>query len=420
MIDLALCYVPKRDHNSPPLALGLLKAIVEQEGYKCKVIDFNYKYYANNETIILDNWIDEIIALNPKWVGLSAMSTKSGKMTLMFIRSLKNRAPNIKIMVGGSYLTIPKQKYMTSRDHILNLADVCVIGEGEVGILEAFNTDQKIIEGKQPDLNSLPFADYSDLNMSNYKTIDIISSKGCVNQCRYCDLNFNAKYRVRDGELTAKEILYNKEKYGINSFLFADNLINGSIKEYRKLFNILSGKGLELEGQLFCDKRLTNDDFKLAKDAGISLVNIGLESGSERIRKEMGKSFFSNSDFLKMLGYMRNHGIPAKIQIIIGWPSETENDFKETLDIIQEIAKYRDIIDRVKGNPMLVTDHMRVFNDFDFDYENYIDWSVGDNNVQVRVNRYFRLKDHCKDLNLEFDEFNKDRLLGELKKHVQI
>ena len=101
MIDIVLCYVPKRFPDAPPLSLGLLKAIVEQKGYKCKVIDFNHKPVEE-----LENWVSEVISLNPKWVGVSAMSTDSGRVALRFISSIKKKAPHIKIMVGESVVDI--------------------------------------------------------------------------------------------------------------------------------------------------------------------------------------------------------------------------------------------------------------------------------------------------------------------------
>lgn len=71
-------------------------------------------------------------------------------------------------------------------------------------------------------------------------TFFIESSRGCVRKCKFCNIPTSTEsYRFRSGQRIAEEMISLKEKYGVNRFVFADNLVNGSIKHLVQFCNEL-------------------------------------------------------------------------------------------------------------------------------------------------------------------------------------
>ena len=64
--------------------------------------------------------------------------------------------------------------------------------------------------------------------------------------------------------------------------------------------------------------------------ANICSVNIGLESGSERVRRDVLKRYYSNADVLRTVHAARAHGMQVALYNLVGLPGETRRDFLET------------------------------------------------------------------------------------------
>ncbi len=73
--------------------------------------------------------------------------------------------------------------------------------------------------------------------------------------------------------------------------------------------------------------------FEACKRANILNLNIGLESGSERVRKEILKRNYSNDDVIKTINLAKKYGLSYNFYVMIGIPGETIEDFKETIKI---------------------------------------------------------------------------------------
>jgi radical SAM superfamily enzyme YgiQ (UPF0313 family) len=99
--------------------------------------------------------------------------------------------------------------------------------------------------------------------------------------------------------------LHHHLNYNVTLIEFTDNLINGSLAEFKKLNQLLvkaqdqypSLKQLRYKGDFICRPRnqFTETDFQLMKQAGCEDLIVGIESFSEPIRYHMGKKF-SNED----------------------------------------------------------------------------------------------------------------------------
>ena len=80
--------------------------------------------------------------------------------------------------------------------------------------------------------------------------------------------------------------------------------------------------------------------FSLCAIANIRNFTVGLESGSERIRKNIMKRDYGNEDVMRMAGQARKHGHQFGFQNMIGLPTETEKEFMERKCPLMVVRKY--------------------------------------------------------------------------------
>jgi len=148
---------------------------------------------------------------------------------------------------------------------------------------------------------------------------------------------------------------------------------------------------------------MPESDYKLMKDANFDLILPGVESGSESVRKHMGK-MFSNNDLVFFLVNMQKYQLQAVFLFIIGYITETEDDFLKTLDLITLLhTKYPDVVRTIAmgeqlfilpGSPL--SDRRADFDVFDHTY-----WEMNGNTKQIREERNTRLIKHANSLNIQ-------------------
>jgi len=69
------------------------------------------------------------------------------------------------------------------------------------------------------------------------------------------------------------------------------------------------------------------------KRAGFNYINLGIESGSERIRNEIMKRIYSNEDLIRTCDEAHEAGLQINAYNMIGLPGETPEDFKMTIEV---------------------------------------------------------------------------------------
>lgn len=174
----------------------------------------------------------------------------------------------------------------------------------------------------------------------------VVISEGCSNFCSYCIVPFvrgpirNRKYK--DILREVKKALEN----GITSFTLLGQNVN-SYKDGKIDFIKL----LELVDSL---KGVKNINFMTShpKDASVKLfkaisnlrrlgksLHLPLQSGSERILKLMNRGY-TVKDYLRLVSNYRKivRGGKLSTDIIVGFPTESKEDFKDTMDIFKKIS----------------------------------------------------------------------------------
>jgi|694.fasta_scaffold87929_4 radical SAM superfamily enzyme YgiQ (UPF0313 family) len=386
----------------PAMAPALLSACLNNAGIKATGVDLSIEFatafvnkpYWNNLKLFLSSGaIDKdlnyfrptvdtlkfikkkLIAIkkefDPTIIGLSIFTAESINFSYFLIPYIRKYIPDVKIMLGGRGLESNcniehKPHYKKYIDH--GLADIVIVGDAETEIIRAIKSKSVglIFSASQTseDLDNIPSPDWSNYNFDYYKQLQniavaedktrryydprsmvITASKGCVRNCSFCDVpEYWPKYIFRRGENVAADIIDIYHKTGNTNFEFTDNLINGSIPNYRKMNQLLVEKipkTIRYGGYaIFRDRKsMPEYDFELAGQAGCYRWSIGVESGSESVRKHMRKNF-SNDDLDYGVHQLHKNGIMQSWSLIVGYPSETDKDFNETIELLDRSKKF--------------------------------------------------------------------------------
>jgi len=440
MLDIVIISVPGVMRKAPQAAPALLRGSVEAAGFTCNTIDFNIRFYQDvkesdaletyfatglnveeqsRASALVEIWTKDVLKLNPKFIGISVFTYQNRVATQLFCQHIR-RLSNVKIILGGQGLSdggilgaagFGKQMYDEK------LTDFWIRSEGEISLVELLknNIDYPGINSdtfKQiDDLDSIPFPNYDDyeLDLYEFKTLPITGSRGCVRACSFCDIHDHWDYRYRTGQNMADEILYLNKKYNVNEFNFTDSLINGNLKEFKKFTKITADFNRNLAdpvkwssqfiirppGQV--DEQYWQD---IAESGGGKLA-IGVETGSDTVRTHMNKKF-SNQDLDYTMTMLDKYKITCTFLMIVGYPTETEKDFQETLDMFTRYKKYTHIITNINiGSTLGILPGTPLYNNskqFNIEVDKYENnWIALDNpelTLEHRIQRRHILKDH--------------------------
>jgi radical SAM superfamily enzyme YgiQ (UPF0313 family) len=173
--------------------------------------------------------------------------------------------------------------------------------------------------------------------------IKMVVTRGCPFGCTFCqvDLISGKKVRSRNPEDVVSEMLYLKEKYGIRSIVFEDdNMLMAENKEFaRSLFSLMIKKQLKLKwtGIAFAIFLLDDDILDLMKDSGCIGINVAIESGSERVLKQLVKKpIKSLKKVPDIIQKIKARGIYCIVNFIIGFPGESWDEIRQTIDFAEK------------------------------------------------------------------------------------
>lgn len=464
-LDMLVLVIPKINPDAPTVGPAVLKSHLMANGFSCEVMDLNIKLYNalkdnsenelhwfeddslfsthhTEETLnqrfvefyhryehVFMGWVEVFKQKNPRWIGLSLLSIYSQSVAVKVSQLIRVHLPKTKIVWGGAQIEYGVDDFKNR-----GLMDHYIFGDGERSVVELLkgNFSYKGIDDVEKpnqvlDLDSVMLPNYDDIEWSEYDRVDfpdpiyITGSRGCVKRCTFCNVyDIWPEYRFRKGEKIAEEMIYVKERYGRKTFRFTDSLINGSMKSFRSLLRILSDYRKEnpdfswTSQWIIRSKRQSpENDFRMIKESGCSMLEIGLESFNQDVRFHMGKKF-TDEDMWYCLDMLQKYGIPHVLLMIVGYPTETKENHDNTIRVINRLfdngyAKTtNEHGDRLLyfsfGNTLMLSTAMPLYDLIKDDVKNFnsnIDWEYKDNNLVERIRRFNEINDLIKERNSE-------------------
>ena len=358
----------------------------------------------------------------PDVVGITLYKTTL-PASLFVLKLTKETYPHIKTVVGGGIFAdshaVGTPNFETLLEVSKDYLDHLFIGEGELlflkylrGELPASQRVYTIDDLKSETLapGDIDIPDFSDFNVYRYGYLAATASYSCKYRCSFCNVHrFTGKFRKRDVSRTVNEMIRLSEKYKRQRFFMTDMIINPVITD-------LANEVIKQKVLLYYDAYYRVDDASTDikntsswRQGGLYRVRLGVESGSQRILDKMRKGITVDQIKAALTSFAYS-GIKTTTYWIIGHPGETEEDFQQTLDLVEEL---KDSIWQAECNPFRYFfngqncssewDRHRVglYPEKAVDMLVFQDWTLDlQPSRQVTYERVHRFVEHCKKLGI--------------------
>ncbi len=335
---------------APQLGIGYLSSILKNAGHETALFDTTYMLYEPFESIRL-KLFSKIDKFHPDLIAFSCRS-----LEFQFAKSLAEaikKKYSCKIIFGGIHATIQPDEVLAS-----DAIDYICVGEGEKAMLQLvnnLNSDKKINniwtrERRTPlnpliqNLDSLPFPDRDLFKIPDEKDNLVMGSRGCPYNCSYC---FNcALKRIYKGEKYVRfrkvdkildEVRELVSKRKLKYIFFCDDVFTFDKK---RLLEFCEKYSAEFKIPFSCNVRAEDIDEEIAaalKKANCIEAKIGIETGNEKLRRDILKKFISNDQIKRAFRICREAGVNTYATNMIGLPFETEDTIKQTFDLIRDV-----------------------------------------------------------------------------------
>ncbi len=370
-----------------------ISSFLRENGYPTFLVLFNKQRYSV-EFLGNDYFSPKVIYHHicpPKDVDLLVSLLKMMRVSLVgisvsstFVRTARIITKNIK-----KYLNIPVVwggiHAIIAPEDCIQYADIVCIGEGEwpmLKIAECIKNKRSIsgIENlwikhnntiernsRRPlieELDTLPFPDFVDRDnkflidsgrvvkdppiISSYQVgvYPIMSSRGCINSCSFCCNSVLRErykgtgnyFRRRSVDSVIAELRHVVRYRSVHTIRFWDDIFTYDkvwIEEFSEKYMRYIGKPFAC----YAHPKYTDRDILLRlKQAGLVLVNIGIQSGSERISKEVFSRRQFNDEILRFSNFAKRLGIIVRYDIISDNPYETDKDQIETVELLLKLS----------------------------------------------------------------------------------
>jgi len=340
---MKITFIQPYYHNTwECLGFAYLISYVKKE-YK-KEIDINF-FHANFDTD------EEIIngSLDSDFIFISCTSPCFSH-GVNLSRQIKLKNKKVISVFGGWHTT------SVNREALIDGVDQVVVGEGEAAILDILNGNRdKVVLGRKMNFEELAFPDRKAIknertialcqSINGKRTASFQASRGCPVSCFFCSEKimtgkFNSKtnpIRRRDIDDLCKEILYVSKEYNLDYFKFVDATFDNSADYVIEFCKKKIEYGIDTKWEALIHASFATEEmFYWMKKSGCNQINIGCESGSDKILKDVGKGV--NTVILKRaFKWAKDIGIYRRGFFILGMPNETEEDISLTESLIDEI-----------------------------------------------------------------------------------
>ena len=341
------------------LGLGYLTSVLRKYGYSVQVVD-------------IEQSADEILAtaleLKPLLIGFSLIFQFFIERYAELLRGLRLSGIDCHFTMGGHF---PSLSYQQTLELVPEL-DSVVRFEGEMTLVEladaissgrdwqdiqgiAYRRDDKVMatpaRALLEDLDQLPYPErnYEPEAVLGRSIMPILASRGCARTCSFCSIH--TFYRAAPGRIVrtrkpaevVREMRSLHEDRGITIFLFQDDdfpLFGVVWRRWAREFvaelhrNELPGKVI---WKINCRADAVDRELFIAmRDAGLYLVYMGLESGSEQGLETLHKQINVEQN-IRAVEILKSIGLMFEYGFMLLDPSSTFASVRENLSFLRTI-----------------------------------------------------------------------------------
>jgi hypothetical protein len=296
-----------------------------------------------------DKFLDLLAQEKPSILGLTAHSGTLAAANFIF-NLTRAHYPHIKTVMGGSIFFNHFAPGTPDLDLFLektaSYIDKFIIGKGEILFLKwlrgEFPESCRVLtqaDTAEEERQSYPLAlpDLTDYSLDRYLYLAASGSSSCPYNCSFCNaVNFFGKFRKKNARQTVSEIKQLHEKYGHRLFFMTDSLLNLVITDITDEI-IKLGLSIYLDGYFIVDDQSVDIENTLRwRQGGFYRARLGVESGSQHVLDMIGKRI-TPAKTKAAVASLAEAGIKTTTYWVIGHPGETEKDFQQTLQLLEEM-----------------------------------------------------------------------------------
>ena len=361
LISLGYSYGVTFDKSSCYVQLGLLYlgTVLKQKGYKVSLL---YSDYPDVEEII-----EQIKSRHVAIAGFYT-TTENIYRSLKCAGMLKERFPDLIIMMGGPHASVMDKHILETYNHI----DIIARGEGENTVIQLAeyyfegknapehikgisyrknnefcqNSDSPFIDS----LDNLPVPD-RDLLEEPLRSFDIkfpriITGRGCPFKCTFCYEGFlGSSYRMRSAEHVLEEVKYLYKRGDISYLRFLDDTFTVNPQRTMKIckgLRDMSEEGTKFvwfaEGRVDVLSRYPRLLYAMSL-AGLAVLQIGVECAEQQVL-DMYQKNITLEEIEEVVRTCNSALIPSvSINFIIGGPLESRDLYRKNLDFVRKLMK---------------------------------------------------------------------------------
>lgn len=323
----------KMSDSDPIYAFSILASIAQERGFEVSLIDLRQLKSDDELFQALRRSDSDIVAISVQTPSfdiackVAAIAKGLGKTTIG----------------GGIHATVAPEDFEANNewDHVL-------LGEAEVSFpqllenLVSGKRSEKMICGEiLPDLDKLPLPYYFPEWKNRYRlTYSIEIARGCPGRCTYCvsgEKKFFKKIRFRSIDHVMRELDSAYERFNFDHLLFLDVCASNNPKYFLELLDRIASKysHISITTQERVDSFNENIAQLLARFKG-SMVWFGFESASDRMLKFINKEVNPEKGVMAA-ALCRKYNLKIGANVLVGVPTETENDIQMTYDYMKRI-----------------------------------------------------------------------------------
>lgn len=354
-----------------PLSLIYAATHSVKAGYKVRILDLR---------LYPDSWeeqLDEIFGNEYSLVGLSVMTGNPIRTSLKISKYIKKKYADIPIVWGGPHPTILPEQTLESpfvdfviRDWgskaLCGLLDMLtgknVSADEILGLGYKDNGEIKLAPAQDCfemlDFKDIPYQ-LVDISGTKYNRLQsgelifpIYTSMGCPYKCRFC-MSPIVYQKIRGGKWVShdvKDVLdhieYLSKNYSFRRIQIYDDDSFVNQERMREFFIQYIKRGyhikykLDFRGARINELNKMDDQFlQLMVKAGVELLCIGVESGSLRILKLMGKNITPEQILRVNRKLSKYPSLKSHYNFFSGIPGERYEDLVETKELLLQLVK---------------------------------------------------------------------------------
>jgi radical SAM superfamily enzyme YgiQ (UPF0313 family) len=323
-------FITRMATGSPPLSLATIAALTPA-GFNTRIVDENIEEIDFNEEY-------DLVGITGNTYHINQAKEIANKFS----------ERNVPVVCGGYSVSVCPERWRS-------FSDVLIIGEAE-RIWPEFLTDfisgsykHEYIENERFDLSVCPAPDYSRIRRSNLRKYSfgvVQANRGCPFKCEFCSVTVYAGNKIRYKPVSniIHEIDQIQKIWKYRYIFIVDDNFCADIQKARevlsalKIWNSKQRRKVTFITQISIDCAKDDEFLKLAAEAGLTMLSIGIETPNIESLKEVRKYQNIVTNINDSVKKIHQHGIAIMANSMVGFDNDDLSIFKKQFDFFSELG----------------------------------------------------------------------------------